>query len=110
MEQAIKSMDRFDLGGKTLRVGPCVVPPSLQNITTSRHADMKDEDKLKPARMLSEMIKRAEAAAAAKERGEEIEFEQPKAITDGQKGSAAGEKVKNKIDLRNKIKIAFTLI
>ena len=41
MEQAIKSMDRFDLGGKTLRVGPCVVPPSLQNITTSRHADLK---------------------------------------------------------------------
>ena len=57
----------------------------LQNVTTSRHAEPKDEDKLKPARMLSEMI--------VEERGEEIEFEQPKAITDGGKGSAAPGKV-----------------
>jgi len=61
MEEAVKAMDQYDLGGKMLRVCACVVPPSLQNITTSNNKDLKDEDKMKPAMMLSEMIKRTEA-------------------------------------------------
>ena len=94
MDEAIKSMDRYDLGGKPIRVGPCVTPPSLQNVTTSNSKLIKDEDKLKPARMLSEMIKRAEAALA-NGNPDDFEFEQPKAITDGsKKGSAAGDKVR----------------
>lgn len=91
MEEAIKAMDNYDLGGKSIRVGSCVTPPSLQNITTSRHIGMKDEDKMKPAIMLSEMIKRMEATQAAGV-DTSIEFEQPKAIEGGKKTSAANDK------------------
>ena len=96
MDDAIKTMDRYDLGGKAMRVGACVTPPSLQNITTSSHRDIKDEDKLKPARMLSEQIKRAEAAAANGSEMPAIEFEQPKAPGQTTKGSAANDKVSRK--------------
>ena len=29
MKEAISSMNNFDLGGQLIRVGPCVVPPSM---------------------------------------------------------------------------------
>lgn len=92
MEEAIKMMDRYDLGGKPIRCGPCVTPPSLQNITTSNHGTVKDEDKMKPARMLSDMIKRAEAALENGGNANAIDFEQPKQLTDSKRGSAAAEK------------------
>ena len=95
MDEAVKAMDQYDLGGKMLRVCACVVPPSLQNITTSNNKDLKDEDKLKPAMMLSEMIKRTEALGRmlphAESSSEPMETEQ-KAIA-GPRGSAATEKV-----------------
>lgn len=95
MEEAVKAMDQYDLGGKMLRVCACVVPPSLQNITTSNNKDLKDEDKMKPAMMLSEMIKRTEALGRmlpdAEGPSAPIDTEQ-KAIA-GPKGSAATEKV-----------------
>ncbi|CAG5109807.1 Oidioi.mRNA.OKI2018_I69.chr2.g4293.t1.cds [Oikopleura dioica] len=34
MKEAISAMNGFDLGGQCIRVGPCVVPPSMHNIPT----------------------------------------------------------------------------
>jgi hypothetical protein len=92
MEEAIKVMNDYDLGGKSLKVGACITPPSLQNVTTTAYSQIKDEDKLKPAKMLSDMIKRIEAAAAAGVDIDDFQFDQPKAIT-SKKGSAAADKV-----------------
>ena len=36
MKEAITAMNGFDLGGQLIRVGPCVVPPSMHNLTTIR--------------------------------------------------------------------------
>ncbi|CBY18091.1 unnamed protein product [Oikopleura dioica] len=94
MDEAVKAMDQYDLGGKMLRVCACVVPPSLQNITTSNNKDLKDEDKMKPAMMLSEMIKRTEALGRMlpDAEGSSAPMDtQQKAIA-GPKGSAATEK------------------
>ena len=46
-------MDNFCSGGQLLRVSVCITPPSMQNVTTSSFKNIKDENKLNPARMLS---------------------------------------------------------
>jgi len=74
MDEAAKVMNGFDLGGQLLRVSVCITPPSMQNVTTSSFKNIKDENKLNPARMLSEMIKRNEAAKRAGEMGIEYDM------------------------------------
>lgn len=90
--------DYLSSGGQLLRVSVCITPPSMQNVTTSSFKNIKDENKLNPARMLSgivppfsdlffdpsvtwadleqylEMIKRNEAAKRAGEMGIEYDM------------------------------------
>jgi len=37
MKEAITAMNGFDLGGQLIRVGPCVVPPSMHNLSAVRN-------------------------------------------------------------------------
>lgn len=95
MEEAAKVMNGFDLGGQLLRVSVCITPPSIQNVTTSNFKAVKDENKLNPARMLSEMIKRNEAAKRAGELGLEWDpekYEAAKAQPQKYKISAGADK------------------
>ena len=48
----------FCSGGQLLRVSVCITPPSMQNVTTSSFKNIKDENKLNPARMLSGNVPR----------------------------------------------------
>merc|ERR1711953_350032 len=55
MKEAITAMNGFDLGGQLIRVGPCVVPPSMHQVntvavvnpTTALHGANKIADMLK---------------------------------------------------------------
>lgn len=54
MKEAITAMNGFDLGGQLIRVGPCVVPPSMHNLTTVSATNPNAA--LNAARNISDML------------------------------------------------------
>jgi len=54
MKEAITAMNGFDLGGQLIRVGPCVVPPSMHNLATVSVANPNQA--LNAARNISDML------------------------------------------------------
>jgi len=56
MKEAISAMNGFDLGGQCIRVGPCVVPPSMHNIPTVAPGNASTA--LSGAKAVQEMLKK----------------------------------------------------
>lgn len=54
MKEAITAMNGFDLGGQLIRVGKCVVPPSMHNLSAVSAANPKAV--LDQARKISDML------------------------------------------------------
>merc|ERR1711937_724020 len=55
MKEAIQAMNGFDLGGQLIRVGPCVVPPSMHQVNTV--AVVNPSTALHGAKKIADMLK-----------------------------------------------------
>merc|ERR1712168_431248 len=56
MKEAIQAMNNFDLGGQLIRVGPCVVPPSMHQLNTVVNVN-NPSGALTGAKRVAEMLK-----------------------------------------------------
>lgn len=63
MKEAISAMNGFDLGGQCIRVGPCVVPPSMHNIPTVAPGNASTA--LSGAKAVQEMLKKKKKDSGA---------------------------------------------
>jgi len=68
MKEAITAMNGFDLGGQLIRVGPCVVPPSMHNLTTASSA-ANPNAALNAARNISDMLAKLKKGGKGDKRG-----------------------------------------
>ena len=63
MKEAISAMNGFDLGGQCIRVGPCVVPPSMHNIPTVAPGNASTA--LSGAKAVQEMLRKKKKESGA---------------------------------------------